>query len=286
MPFFAILHAFAFSHKDYMPSQTRTYSGRLPFMYAFRDSLLGYKDVLDDSLTTFRGTGFSYRTFEPAEGGLHSATADARARRARAGLRYADGGKTKYWLPMPGADAEEAYGQRPTRTPAIAYIGTDATERLIETVEHPIESTSGTGFTEFIINPVSTISRKVREARDERRGYAPIAPEQADEVVHRDPRYSNETEVSRLQDHLEAAAGYVPLVGHPGNGNKKSLYVERSDSPVTSERSNLEFEEPSEEEDLMYKESRLLEFGDYNYRKYCLFPAEVRTAEHWNISCS
>ncbi len=97
MPFFAILHLYAFSHRDYV-DRGDLYAGRLPFLWALRDSLFGFKDVLEDSLTTLRGSGISYRTFEPAEGGMHQGL--GRQRRVQAGLRYGNGGKNKYWLPM------------------------------------------------------------------------------------------------------------------------------------------------------------------------------------------
>ena len=271
MPLFAAMHLYAFSHRDYLPSKLRTFSGRLPFVYAFRDSLLGYKDVLDDSLTTFRGTGFSYRTFEPAEGGLHSNTGDARARRARAGLRYADGGKTKYWLPMPGANAEEAYGRRPMRAPAIAYVGTDASDRLVDLMEHPMESTSGTGIADFLSNPIQAIGRKIRHQRDADRGYAPIAPEQADEVVHIDPRYVIDEEAGTTAEHLVTRAGVVPFAGLNGQ-NRRGVGGEASsgDASTESRENMLEFEDIEEDgaEERIYEESRQLEFGDYNYREF------------------
>lgn len=266
MPLFAVLHLYAFSHKDYLPTKTQTYSGRLPFWFAFRDSLLGYKDVLDDSLTTLRGTGFSYRTFEPAEGGLHSVTGDARAKRARAGLRYADGGRKKYWLPMPGADVEEAYGRRPTRAAPLGYRGTDATDRLIEVAEHPFESTSSSGVADFLAHPIQTIGRKVREKRDERRGYAPIAPEQAEEVVHQDSRYAGTESTALLAEHLNAAAGVVPFAGIHGM-HRSELTRNSSDDDSLNSTSNLEFGDPEEEEERLYSDARQLEFGDYNYRE-------------------
>jgi len=96
MPFFAIAHMFAFSHTDYIDKHIQ-YVARMPFFYAVRDAF-GLLDVLEDSRATFRG-GVSYRTFEPVEGGIHIGS--GRDRRIRAGLRYAKGGKQKYWLPMP-----------------------------------------------------------------------------------------------------------------------------------------------------------------------------------------
>lgn len=107
MPLFALLHMYAFSYTDYI-DPLHVFSARLPVKYALRDSF-GFRDVLQDSVLTLRGTGFSYRTFEPAAGALHQGP--ARERRVRAGLRYTDGGRTKYWLPLPGA-AEDAHGLR------------------------------------------------------------------------------------------------------------------------------------------------------------------------------
>ena len=250
-----------------MPSKTRTYSGRLPFMYALRDSIFGYKDILGDSLTTLRGSGFSYRTFEPAEGGLHSSTGDARARRAKAGLRYADGGKTKYWLPMPGADVEEAYGRHASRAAPLqssGYAGTDGSHHLRDILEHPVDATStGAHIAHFLANPVQTIGRAIRERRDMERGYAPIAPEQADEVVHQDSRYLLGRDAYTTAEARGLTAGVVPLasnLGVRGYGTGDSVHSGTS--------SVLEFGDLSDTEEEMYRESKHLEFGDYNYRKH------------------
>ena len=102
MPFFAIAHMFAFSHTDYIDKDIH-YAARMPFFYAVRDAF-GLLDVLEDSRATLHG-GVSYRTFEPVEGGIH--VGSGRDRRIRAGLRYAKGGKQKYWLPLP-QDADSA----------------------------------------------------------------------------------------------------------------------------------------------------------------------------------
>jgi hypothetical protein len=280
MPFFALLHMYAFSHRDYIPSKTRSYSGRLPFMWAVRDSIFGYKDILSDSLTTLRGSGFSYRTFEPAEGGLHSATGDARARRARAGLRYADGGKTKYWLPMPGADVEEAYGRHAQRAAPLqseGYADDDGTHRMRDVLQHPMQSTAaGAGLAEFLANPVQTLGRVMRERRDAERGYAPIAPEQADEVVHPDSRYFTDDGNSSLAEARALTAGVVPLASNLGVGN-----VSGGQSASSSATTGLEFDDVSESEDQLYRDSRQHEFGDYNYREYDAVAATyVRQVTH------
>ncbi|KWU41892.1 DUF300-domain-containing protein, partial [Rhodotorula sp. JG-1b] len=99
MPLFAFLHLYAFSHTDYV-DKNHVVSGRLPVWYALRDAF-GFKDLFLDSVTTLRGTGFSYRTYEPASGAAH-ASGLVRDRRIRAGLRYSVDGRRKYWLNQPG----------------------------------------------------------------------------------------------------------------------------------------------------------------------------------------
>lgn len=95
MPLFAIAHLYAFSFKDFVDPDA-SFAARMPIKYAIRDSF-GVKDVVEDSKTTLRGEGMDYREFEPSEGFMHQGA--GRERRIRAGLRYAEGGKKKYWLP-------------------------------------------------------------------------------------------------------------------------------------------------------------------------------------------
>jgi Organic solute transporter Ostalpha len=102
MVLFAVAHQYAFSHTDYIELRL-TYVARMPFWYAFRDSI-GMLDVVEDTKATFAGEGMDYKEFEPAEGIMHQGS--GRDRRIKAGLRYAEGGKKKYWLPMPAHDAD------------------------------------------------------------------------------------------------------------------------------------------------------------------------------------
>ena len=95
MPLFAIAHLYAFSFKDFVDPHV-SFVARMPIKYAIRDSF-SVKDVVEDSKSTLRGEGMDYREFEPSEGFMHQGT--GRERRIRAGLRYAEGGKKKYWLP-------------------------------------------------------------------------------------------------------------------------------------------------------------------------------------------
>jgi len=96
MPFFAVAHLAAFSHRDYIDKKV-TYVGRMPMRHAFRDAF-GFKDVLEDIHATLNGRGMDYREFEPSEGHMHQGL--GRERRIRAGLRYSRGGRGKYWLPQ------------------------------------------------------------------------------------------------------------------------------------------------------------------------------------------
>jgi len=95
MPLFAIAHLYAFSFKDFVDPHA-SFAARMPIKYAIRDSF-SVKDIVEDSKTTLRGEGMDYREFEPSEGFMHQGT--GRERRIRAGLRYVEGGKKKYWLP-------------------------------------------------------------------------------------------------------------------------------------------------------------------------------------------
>ncbi|KAF8598955.1 DUF300-domain-containing protein [Ceratobasidium sp. AG-I] len=105
MPFFAIAHSYAFSTSDFtFPSPNHV--ARMPFLHALRDAF-GLLDVLVDARATLKG-GVTYQAYEPAEGGMHQGT--GRDRRIRAGLRYAAGGRKKYWLPMPADDTAPAVG--------------------------------------------------------------------------------------------------------------------------------------------------------------------------------
>ena len=95
MPLFAIAHLYAFSFRDFVDPNA-LFVARMPIKFAIKDSF-SIKDVIEDSKATLRGEGMDYREFEPSDGFVHQGT--GRERRIRAGLRYADGGKKKYWLP-------------------------------------------------------------------------------------------------------------------------------------------------------------------------------------------
>lgn len=79
----------------------------MPIYYAIRDAC-GFQDIVQDSLETLRGTRFTYRTFEPSEG--VATIGKSRSGRIMAGLRYTDGGSSKYWLPVSHDDEEDGGG--------------------------------------------------------------------------------------------------------------------------------------------------------------------------------
>ena len=94
MPIFAIAHIYAFSHLDYMTESPRLV-GRMPFLYAVRDSF-GTGDIAADMMSTMYGTEYTYRSWEPSDDIRHHSYAFYR--RSRAGLRYSEDGRTKYWV--------------------------------------------------------------------------------------------------------------------------------------------------------------------------------------------
>lgn len=76
-----------------------------------------------------------------------------RERRIRAGLRFTEGGKGKYWLPVVG-DESDAYGRK--------------------------------GKSDLIVRPIHGIKRIIEERVRGEEGYAPVSEAEANEVVHRD----------------------------------------------------------------------------------------------------
>lgn len=224
MPIFALGHAWAFSHTDYIDPFAH-YAARLPVYYALRDCI-GMYDVFSDSLTTVRGTGYVYQTFEPSEGVIHQPL--ARERRSKAGLRYTQGGKGKYWLPQRGTgDIRDA-------TRGARHQG-----------------------------PLKKLRRYINDKRMQLEGYAPLTPQEADDIIHDDPDVAQEQATSErsplLRNPKDAARS---AVRHAGEG--LDFFAERRlDSDEEAE--DLRFDDPDEEEEDAYHKSRTLHFGDYAY---------------------
>ncbi|KAI0655043.1 DUF300-domain-containing protein [Cubamyces menziesii] len=127
MPFFAIAHMYAFATRDYVDKHA-AFVARMPFPHAFRDAF-GFKDVVEDVKATLRGEGMDYREFEPSEGQIHQGA--GRDRRIRAGLRYSQGGRRKYWLPQPAtASRPPTKFERRVNRAVERIAGPDQTEEV------------------------------------------------------------------------------------------------------------------------------------------------------------
>ncbi|EST08982.1 Organic solute transporter Ost-alpha [Kalmanozyma brasiliensis GHG001] len=236
MPLFAFGHAWAFSHTDYIDPFAH-YAARLPVYYALRDCI-GMYDVFSDSLTTVRGTGYVYQTFEPSEGVIHQPL--ARERRSKAGLRYTQGGKGKYWLPQRGTgDIRDA-------TRGARHQG-----------------------------PLKKLRRFINDKRMQLEGHAPLTTDEAEDIVHEDPDMVQEesSERSPLLRHPKHAARSA--VRHAGEG--LDFFAERQlDSDEEAE--DLKFDDPDEDEEDAYQRSRTLNFGDYAYPNIDVSREQARDA--------
>jgi len=140
MPFFAIAHFVAFSHRDYVDKKL-AYVGRMPMRHAFQDSF-GFKDVLEDAIATLNGQGMDYREFEPSEGHMHRGL--GRERRIRAGLRYSQGGRGKYWLPQSAASSR--WEHSPEGGVSAPLLSEDAEDAIHDPSSSVDESFMAAGF--------------------------------------------------------------------------------------------------------------------------------------------
>ncbi|GAA5869265.1 hypothetical protein JCM3774_004188 [Rhodotorula dairenensis] len=234
MPLFAFLHLYAFSHTDYI-DKNHVVSGRLPVWYALRDAF-GFKDLFLDSVTTLRGTGFSYRTYEPASGAAH-ASGLVRDRRIRAGLRYSVDGRRKYWLNQPGLETD-AYGRKG--------------ENLLK---------QG-----LAARPIHEARRMLEERLEAREGYAPLSHEDlTGRVVHVDPEWAATQRASAAG----SGVGGGTLGWWEGGRAYESIRDDDDDDPNASDVDSLDFHDPrdADEKDVerLYREAREHEYGDWSY---------------------
>ncbi|BGP57667.1 hypothetical protein JCM8202v2_005314 [Rhodotorula sphaerocarpa] len=236
MPLFAFLHLYAFSHTDYV-DKNHVLSGRLPVWYALRDSF-GFKDLFLDSVTTLRGTGFSYRTYEPASGAAH-ASGLVRDRRIRAGLRYSVDGQRKYWLNQPGLQTD-AYGRKG--------------ENLLR---------QG-----LAARPIHEARRVLEERLEAREGYAPLSHDDLQGgVVHVDPTWAAS---QRAQQESTAFAGRGLDSGLGWwEGGRAYEAIAEDDDENASDTESLDFHDPKDADEKgverLYREARELEYGDWSY---------------------
>ncbi|GAA6044171.1 hypothetical protein JCM8097_007217 [Rhodosporidiobolus ruineniae] len=261
LPLFAFLHLYAFSYTDYIDSN-HVYSGRLPVWVAFKDAF-GYKDLLLDSLETFHGRNFSYRTFEPASGALH-AEGLVRDRRIAAGLRYSVDGK-KYWLNMPKGPNTGRAGEAYTRQGLRAGLAA---------------------------RPVHEVKRRLERRIEVREGYAPLSHDE--EVLHvarageaeeglgelieegeggeREGRarkvhwWERHREYDELSDESDGASseGSLEFHGPADEEDEPSSAVEVDAEEQKEERRKKKVRE-WEDMERLYEEAKELEYGDWHY---------------------
>lgn len=96
---FAVGHWYAFTYKEFASDSLMGYA-RLPFTYAFRDAF-GTIDLVLDFKATFYGKSYNYRQFDSIASVLEHPESRSRRARLSQGLRYKNGGTSKYWLPLP-----------------------------------------------------------------------------------------------------------------------------------------------------------------------------------------
>lgn len=256
MPLFALGHAYAFSPKDYIDPFS-SYQSRLPAYYALRDAV-GMFDVISDSLTTIRGTGYGYQTFEPSEGVMHQGL--GRERRSRAGLRYTKGGKAKYWLPQ--------------------RVAADMSKDGNAGARHQ--------------GPGKSLRRWLDKKRMEREGYAPLLRADAQEVVHEDPDLeAAESEDDGIQgplgkidmgkDMLKKPGILAGQAGHWASDQAQSgleyfnaAETEEVDSDEEDEEVNFSDVDLSGEDERLYQSSRELKHGDYAFPNVDIRQEEAR----------
>jgi Organic solute transporter Ostalpha len=271
MPLFALGHAYAFSPRDYIDPFS-SYQSRLPALYALRDAI-GMYDVISDSLTTIRGTGYGYQTFEPSEGVMHQRL--GRERRVRAGLRYTQGGKAKYWLPLRGT---------------------------------PEEVRENAGLMARHQGPAKQFRRWLDKKRAEREGYAPLLPEEAEEIVH---EADVEADAADSANHSDISV-HDPLRGkqnanygsnegaeddHASTSQSTSLLDKARQWAVDHAQASLDFLdnmdkdgdedvhaaalnfsdiEEGDEMEILYEKSRALAHGDYAFPSVDIREEEAR----------
>lgn len=95
---------------------------RFPLPYALRD-VFGCLDLLLDFKATFTGKDYTYRQFDASASTRldHPLAARSREKKIRQGLRYAQGGKAKYWLP--DANEVRAVASSPSSSSGIKGYG-------------------------------------------------------------------------------------------------------------------------------------------------------------------
>ncbi|KAI9468719.1 organic solute transporter Ostalpha-domain-containing protein [Coemansia mojavensis] len=149
-------HWLSFSYLDYVP--TSHLAGRVRLFHAVHDAL-GLTDVIVDAKSAWSGHQYTYKHFDttaPIE------ERDIHQRRLRAGMRYTQGGKKTYWLPVEPVDHR-----------AVAFAA-GGSGRIRAGVMHGASTTTGlVDSAKYIGSAIHPSSRMVHEARRVQRHIAP-----------------------------------------------------------------------------------------------------------------
>lgn len=123
--FFAFFHWDAFPYTDYATTKLIGFA-RLPMIYAMRDAF-GIRDLVYDFKCTFYLSKYGYREFDSVEAVLDHPQSRTRAARLAAGMRYKNGGRSKYWLPKGYTQSFPDYGSiSPALSPVQSQNGSTA----------------------------------------------------------------------------------------------------------------------------------------------------------------
>ncbi|SCW03219.1 LAFE_0G05622g1_1 [Lachancea fermentati] len=104
---FALGHLIAFNWFSYS-SKTIPEGARMRFKFALRDCF-GFGDLKWDFKTTFFGEDYNYRHFDSAEFVMAHRNSRSRMGRLQQGLRYANGGRDRYWVQEGDAASNSSY---------------------------------------------------------------------------------------------------------------------------------------------------------------------------------
>lgn len=222
MPIFAMAHSYAFSYTDFLEPEL-SWVARMPIIYGLRDAF-GIRDVIEDAKNTLSGELMDYREFEPSEGYIHQGA--GRERRIRAGLRYADGGRKKYWLPRTTEDTDRT--ALPSVEPPIP--GAAKVERALGKAWRKTGARLGAATAMGADEPDDV--------------YAPLLEEDADDVVHLAPDLQSPSQ-------REEAFDFTPGQ-HAQSETDKDAYL-------------LPFGDVDEADEALFDHAKRYVFGDYNY---------------------
>ena len=121
---FSVLHWYAFPVSDYASTVMFGFA-RLRLGAAIRD-VFGITDLLIDFRSTFLGPRYGYVEFDSVEAVLDHKDSLTRQQRIAAGLRYRNGGRSKYWLP------KSSLKKLLARTPQLSRYGSVSASPLAE----------------------------------------------------------------------------------------------------------------------------------------------------------